>query len=98
MNEVKFLRHKVSGEGLAVDPVKVEAVTTWARPTTPTEVRSFLGLAGYYKRFIENFAEIVGPLTKLTRKDVGFVWNTSCEQAFQALKKKLVTAPILVLP
>ena len=98
LKEVKFLGHKVSGEGLAVDPMKVEAVTAWARPTTPTEVRSFLGLAGYYRRFIENFAKIAGLLTKVTRKDVEFVWNTDCEQAFQALKKKLVTAPELVLP
>src|ERR1044072_6557019 len=72
LEEVKFLGHVISREGIAVDPSKVEAVMAWERPKTVTEIRSFLGLAGYYRRFIEGFAKIAGPLTKLTRKNQPF--------------------------
>ncbi|XP_072066812.1 uncharacterized protein [Arachis hypogaea] len=84
--EVKFLCHVVSKGGIAVDPSKVEAVMEWERPTTVTKVRSFLGLAGYYRRFIEGFSRIALPMTKLTRKDVPFVWTSECEESFQTLK------------
>ena len=88
----------VSSEGIKVDPAKIEAVINWERPKTPTEVRSFMGLAGYYRRFVQDFAKISTPLTKLTRKNEKFVWNERCEESFQELKKRLITAPILVLP
>ncbi|MBT0647295.1 hypothetical protein KJJ93_30345, partial [Escherichia coli] len=78
-----------------MDPSKVEAVLEWNQPTTPTEVRSFLGLADYYRRFIEGFSKIALPMTRLTRKDVAFVWDDKCERAFQLLKEKLTTAPVL---
>ncbi|KAL8098149.1 hypothetical protein AgCh_031068 [Apium graveolens] len=70
----------------------------WERPKTPTKVRSFLGLAGYYRRFVQDFSKIVVPLTKLTRKNEKFIWTEKCEESFQELKKRLVTAPVLVLP
>ncbi|KAL8114594.1 hypothetical protein AgCh_021455 [Apium graveolens] len=96
--EVQFLGHIISREGIQVDPAKIEAVLNWERPKTPTEVRSFLGLAGYYRRFVKDFAKIATPLTKLTRKSEKFVWNDKCEECFQELKNRLVTAPVLVLP
>ena len=98
MKEVQFLGHMISCEGIKVDPSKIEAVMSWERPKTSTEVRSFLGLAGYYRRFVQNFAKIAIPLTKLTRKNEKFVWNEKCEESFQELKKRLVSAPVLALP
>ncbi|KAL0556791.1 hypothetical protein IC582_005308 [Cucumis melo] len=89
---------KFSAKGVSVDPQKVEAVVNWERPISVTEVRSFLGLAGYYRRFIEDFSRLVLPLTALTRKNAKFEWSDKCEQSFQELKKRLVTAPILALP
>nr|XP_025664824.1 uncharacterized protein LOC112763343 [Arachis hypogaea] len=96
--EVKFLGHVVSKGEIAVDPSKVEAVMEWERPTTVMEVRSFLGLAGYYRRFIEGFSRIALPMMKLTRKEVPFVWTSECEESFQTLKQKLTSAPVLILP
>ncbi|XP_058781646.1 uncharacterized protein LOC131655860 [Vicia villosa] len=98
LSEVSFLGHVISGGGVAVDPSKVEAVVNWDRPKSVTEVRSFLGLASYYRRFIMGFAKLALPLTKLTRKEVEFEWDSECEQSFQKLKKKLTTAPVLVIP
>ena len=98
LKEVRFLGHVVSGEGIAVDPTKVESVTEWNAPTTVGEIRSFLGLAGYYRRFIENFSKIARPMTTLLKKDTKFVWTEECEASFQELKKRLVTAPVLILP
>ena len=80
MNEVKFLRHVVSQGGISVDPSKVEAILNWERPTTVTEVRSFLGLAGYYRRFVKNLSQIALFLTKLTRKIAPFEWTLDYEQ------------------
>ncbi|KAL0537580.1 hypothetical protein IC582_026561 [Cucumis melo] len=77
---------------------QIEAVTGWTRPSTVSEVRSFLGLAGYYRRFVENFSRIATPLTQLTRKGAPFVWSKACEDSFQNLKQKLVTAPVLTVP
>ena len=88
----------VSYEGVAVDPSKVEAVLQWESPKSVTEVRSFVGLAGYYRRFIRGFSQIARPLTNLTKKDRPFVWTEQCEAAFQELKTLLTTAPVLVLP
>ena len=75
INEVKFLGHVVSKEGIHVDPSKIEAIKNWKAPKTPTEIRQFLGLAGYYRRFIANFSKLAKPLTTLTQKDVSFNWG-----------------------
>ncbi|WJZ92455.1 hypothetical protein VitviT2T_011446 [Vitis vinifera] len=96
--EVNFLGHVVSEAGIAVDHSKVEVVQEWQRPTNVFEVRSFLGLAGYYRRFVEDFSRIAAPMTWLTRKEVKFDWNEECENAFQELKRKLTTAPMLTAP
>ncbi|KAL4018449.1 hypothetical protein IC575_022045 [Cucumis melo] len=98
LKQVSFLGHVVSKAGVSVDPAKIEAVTGWTRPSTVSEVRSFLGLAGYYRRFVENFSRIATPLTQLTRKGAPFVWSRACEDSFQTLKQKLVTAPVLTVP
>ncbi|KAL0539586.1 hypothetical protein IC582_023802 [Cucumis melo] len=98
LKQVSFLGHVVSKAGVSVDPAKIEAVTGWTRPSTVSEVRSFLGLAGYYRLFVENFSRIATPLTQLTRKGVPFVWSKACEDSFQNLKQKLVTAPVLTVP
>ncbi|XP_071921887.1 uncharacterized protein [Coffea arabica] len=90
--------HKVSEEGIAVNPAKVEAVMLWKQPETPTEVRSFLGLASYYRRFIKDFLKIAGPMTELTKKGNKFIWTPKCESSFRELKKRLTSAPALVLP
>ncbi|XP_042423270.1 uncharacterized protein LOC122010867 [Zingiber officinale] len=95
---VGFLGHVVSSRGISVDPQKIEAITSWEQPKTVQEIRSFLGLAGYYRRFVEGFSSIALPLTRLTRKGEKFSWTESCEQSFQELKRRLVTAPVLVLP
>ncbi|GJW89198.1 putative reverse transcriptase domain-containing protein [Tanacetum coccineum] len=91
-------RGKSKKSGVHVDPAKIEAIKNWAAPTTPTEVRQFLGLAGYYRRFIEGFSLISKPLTKLTQKDKKYEWGKEEEEAFQTLKQKLCSAPILALP
>ena len=98
LREVKFLGHVVSAEGVIVDPGKIEAVLNWERPQSVTEIRSFLGLADYYRRFIKGFSQIAMPLTNLTKKNQPYVWSEECEAAFQDLKTKLTTAPVLVIP
>ncbi|XP_070011058.1 uncharacterized protein [Nicotiana sylvestris] len=97
-NKDAFLGHIFSGEGIQVDTQKIEAVKTWPRPTTSTEVHSFLGLAGYYRRFVEGFPSLSAPLTKLTQKGAKFQWTDACERIFQALKDRLTSAPVLMLP
>ena len=92
---VTFLGHIVSGDGIRVDNQKIEAVQNWPRPTSPINIRSFLGLASYYRRFVEGFLSSSSPLTKLTQKTVKFQWSEACEKSFQELKKRLTTAPIL---
>ncbi|KAI3814120.1 hypothetical protein L1987_18867 [Smallanthus sonchifolius] len=98
IQEVHFLGHVINKKGIHVDPSKIEAIKNWEAPRTPTEVRQFLGLAGYYRRFIENFSKIALPLTTLTQKDKKFDWTDKQESAFQLLKQKLCSAPILSLP
>ncbi|GJS94892.1 reverse transcriptase [Tanacetum coccineum] len=98
LSKVAFLGHIVSAEGITMDPAKVEAITKWPRPTSVTEVRSFLGLAGYYRRFVEGFSRLALPLTKLMRKGEKFVWNEEREKSFEELKQRLVSSPILTLP
>ncbi|GKD85272.1 putative reverse transcriptase domain-containing protein [Tanacetum coccineum] len=91
------LLRKEKFQGLHVDPTKIEAVKNWASPTTPTEIRQFLGLAGYYRRFIKDFSKIVKSLTKLTHKNKKYIWGEKQESGFQLLKQKLCEAPILAL-
>ncbi|GKA74997.1 putative reverse transcriptase domain-containing protein, partial [Tanacetum coccineum] len=98
LREVQFLRHVINGNGIHVDPSKIEAVKNWKAPRTPTKVRSFLGLAGYYRRFIENFSKIAKSLTILIQKCKTFDWDEERELAFQTLKDKLCNAPVLALP
>ncbi|GKF53796.1 putative reverse transcriptase domain-containing protein, partial [Tanacetum coccineum] len=89
----------INNKGVHVDPAKVEAIRNWSAPTTPkTEVRQFLGLARYYRRFIKGFSLISKPLTKLTQKNKKYEWGTEEDEAFQTLKQKLCSAPILALP
>ncbi|GKA68044.1 putative nucleotidyltransferase, ribonuclease H, partial [Tanacetum coccineum] len=95
---VQFLDHLIDSQGLHVDPAKIEAVKNWTSPRTPTEVHQFLGLVGYYRRFIEGFSKIANPLTKLTQKNKNYIWGEEQELAFQLLKQKLCEAPILALP
>ena len=95
---MSFLGHVINQHGITVDPKNVDSVVKWQRPTNVTEVRSFLGLAGYYRRFVRDFSSIAKPMTRLTEKGVPFVWNIDCEASFKTLKDKLVNAPILVLP
>ncbi|GJZ40875.1 putative reverse transcriptase domain-containing protein [Tanacetum coccineum] len=97
LREVQFLRNVINGNGIHVDPSKIEAVKNWKSPKIPTEVRSFLGLAGYYRRFIENFSKIAKSLTILTQKCKTFDWGEEHELAFQTLKDKLCNAPIIAL-
>nr|GEZ99781.1 putative reverse transcriptase domain-containing protein [Tanacetum cinerariifolium] len=98
LNSVQFLGHVIDSSGIHVDPAKIEAIKSWAAPTTPTEVRQFLGLAGYYRWFIKEFSLIAKPLTKLTQKGKPFIWGNNEEEAFQTLKRKLCSASILSLP
>ncbi|GJU35713.1 putative reverse transcriptase domain-containing protein [Tanacetum coccineum] len=98
LREVQFLRHVINGNGIHVDPCKFKAVKNWKAPRTPTEVRYFLGLAGYYRRFIDNFSKIAKSLTILTQMSKTFNWGEEQELAFQTLKDKLCNAPVLALP
>ncbi|GKC35255.1 putative reverse transcriptase domain-containing protein [Tanacetum coccineum] len=98
LQQVAFLGHIVSADGIIMDPSKVKAITKWLRPTTVTEVRSFLGLAGYYLRFVEGFSRLALPLTQLMRKGEKFVWTDERQESFKELKRRLVSAPILTLP
>ncbi|KAI3815748.1 hypothetical protein L1987_15429 [Smallanthus sonchifolius] len=98
LKEVQFLGHIVNDKGIHVDPAKIEAIKNWSTPKTPTEIRSFLGLAGYYRRFIPNFSKIAVLLTALTHKSKSYEWGPKQEEAFQTLKHKLCNAPILTIP
>ena len=98
LDEVKFLGHVVSRDGVSVDPSKIESVLNWESPKNVFEIRSFLGLAGYYRRFVLDFSRLAAPMTRLTRKGTRFVWDDKCEAAFGELKKRLTSAPILVVP
>ena len=96
--EVSFLGHVISKGGIVVDPSKVDAVSQWESPKSVFEVRSFLELVGYYRRFIEGFSKLAMPLTLLTRKGQACVWDAKSEKSFQELKKRLTSAPVLILP
>ncbi|WVZ90087.1 LOW QUALITY PROTEIN: hypothetical protein U9M48_036418 [Paspalum notatum var. saurae] len=94
----EFLGHILSEKGVAVDPSKVQDVLNWKQPETMTEIRSFLGLAGYYRCFIKDFSKTAKPMTSLTKKNARYVWSSNCEEAFQTLKKLLTYAPVLAQP
>jgi hypothetical protein len=96
IEEVPFLGHLVSPEGITVDPSKVKEVLEWKPPTTVSEVRSFFGLAGYYHRFIPNFSKIMKPITELLKKGNNYLWSEPCDEAFKHLKKLSSTSPMLV--
>nr|GEY21310.1 putative reverse transcriptase domain-containing protein [Tanacetum cinerariifolium] len=96
--KVQFLYHVIDSRGIHVDPAKIESIKDWASPKTPTKIRQFLGLAGYYRRFIEGFPKIAKSMTKLTQKGIKFDWGEKEENAFQLIKQKLCSMPILALP
>ncbi|GJU94605.1 putative reverse transcriptase domain-containing protein, partial [Tanacetum coccineum] len=96
--KVQFLGHVIDSRGIHVDPAKIESIKDWASPRSPTEIRQFLGLAGYYRRFIEGFSKIAKSMMKLTQKGIKFDWGEKEENAFQLIKQKLCSAPILALP
>ncbi|GKB09710.1 putative reverse transcriptase domain-containing protein [Tanacetum coccineum] len=98
LSKLQFLGHMIDSEGIHVDPANIESIKNWESPKTPTKIHQFLGLAGYYRRFIEGFSKIAKPMTKLTQKSVKFNWGEKEETAFQTLKQKLCSAPILALP
>jgi hypothetical protein len=98
IKEVPFLGHVVSPEGIVVDPDKVKEVLEWKPPTTVSEVRSFLGLASYYRRFIPNFSKIAKPVTELLKKGNKYLWSEACDEAFKHLKRLLTTSPVLAQP
>jgi hypothetical protein len=98
LKEIKFLGHTISQAGIAVDPDKVQEVMNWKPPTTIRQIRSFLGLAGYYQRFISDFSRIVKPMTELLKKGAKFVWGQKCDDAFHTLRQHLTTAPVLAQP
>jgi hypothetical protein len=96
--EVKFLGHIVGAEGIKVDPAKVQAIQDWEPPTNVHGVRSFVGLATYFRKLIESFSRMVAALTNLTKKETSFVWNEKCQKAFEDVKHALTHAPVLALP
>ncbi|GJU73881.1 putative reverse transcriptase domain-containing protein [Tanacetum coccineum] len=98
ISKLQFLNHVIDSRGIHVDPAKIESIKDWASPKTPTEIRQFLGLAGYYRRFIEGFSKIAKSMTKLTQKGIKFDWGEKEENAFHLIKQKLCSAPILALP
>ncbi|XP_048607727.1 uncharacterized protein LOC111211085 isoform X2 [Brassica napus] len=96
--KIGFLGHVVSEAGVAVDQEKISAISEWPTPKNVTEIRSFLGLAGYYRKYVNNFASIAKPMTRLTGKDTEFDWTEECSGSFTELKRQLTHAPVLVLP
>lgn len=98
MIEVKFLSHVISQEGIVVDRSKIDSILNWDRPKTVSKIKSFLGLVGYYRCMVEMFSRITLPLTRLTRKEVKFVWDDQCEEAFMELKRKLINTLVLTVP
>ncbi|GKF00696.1 putative reverse transcriptase domain-containing protein, partial [Tanacetum coccineum] len=96
--KVQFVGHVIDSRGIHVDPAKIESIRDWASPKTPTEIRQFLGLVGYYRRFIEGFSKIAKSMTKLTQKGIKFDWGENKENTFQLIKQKLCSASILALP
>ncbi|GJY62882.1 putative reverse transcriptase domain-containing protein [Tanacetum coccineum] len=98
LSKARFLGHVIDREGIHVDPTKINSIKDWASPKTLTEICQFLRLAGYYRRFIKGFSKIAKPIMKLSQKNVKFEWTKKAEAAFQLLKQKFCSAPILALP
>jgi hypothetical protein len=98
IGEVPFLGHIISNGGISVDPAKVKEIMEWSIPITVMKVRSFLGLAEYYWRFIEGFSKIAKPMTSLLEKGRKFKWNEKCQDSFDQLKKRLMSPPVLIMP
>ena len=98
LDKVAFFGHVISTEGISVDPQKIEAIMNWKSPTNVSEVCSFLGLAGYYRKFVEGFLKIATPLTNLLKKDQKFEWSDTCQHSFEELRQRLTTTPVLTLP
>ena len=98
LKEVSFLGHIMSVEDIRVEPAKIETIVSWKLPRNVIEVRSFLGLAGYYRRFVKGFSVIASTFTKLLRKWVKFEWDDKCQSSFDQLKKILVEASVLTQP
>ena len=96
--ETSFLGHKITCDGIKMDPAKVQAVMDWPIPRNVKDVRSFLGLAGYYRKFIRGYSRISAPLNELTKKEKGFAWSSSEQQAFEEIKKQMCSAPVLITP
>ena len=98
MEEIAFLGHVVSKHGVQPDSCKIKSIMEWEPPKSVTEIRSFLGLAGYYRRFVKDFSLVAKPLTNLLKKNVAFQWTDACQRSFDELKHRLTSAPILALP
>jgi hypothetical protein len=98
LDSVKFLGHTISKDGISVDPSKVKEVMDWKPPKSVHQICSFLGLAGYYRRFIPDFSRIDKPMTELLKKGVKFVWSEECDKAFHTLREHLTSAPVLTQP
>jgi hypothetical protein len=98
LDTVSFLGHVISKEGIKLDPAKVEAIANRKKSESVIEIRSFLGLVGYYRRFIKGFSTLASPMTRLLKKDLSFARNEKCEKSFQELKRRLMTASVLSLP
>src|ERR1700675_468903 len=97
-NEIKFLGHLVSAEGICVNPDKVKAIVDWPTPKTVKDVRAFLGISGYYRKFIQNYSKVAAPLTELLKDEQRFKWGEEQQHAFDTLKHATTSAPILILP
>ncbi|XP_019196120.1 PREDICTED: uncharacterized protein LOC109190020 [Ipomoea nil] len=97
-DSVAFLGHVITKEGIMVDPTKIRTVKECPTPKIVSEIRSFLGLAGYYRRFVPAFTKVAQPMTRLMKKEIPFRWDTSCALVFQELKERLTTTPVLALP
>lgn len=95
---IKYLGHTLTSQGISPDSDKVTTVKKYPIPTTLKQLRSFLGLASYYRSFVKNFSQIANPLNNLMKKDVSFTWTSECQKAFDALKTALITAPVLIFP
>ena len=98
LDKVAFLGNVISAEGISVDPQKIEAIVNWKPPMNVSEVRSFLGLAGYYRKFVEGFSKIATPLTNLLKRDQKFEWPDTCQHSFKELRQRLRTSLVLALP
>jgi hypothetical protein len=98
LKEVAFLGHIITDVGIKVDPRKISKILNWKQPIDVSKIRSFLGLAGYYRRFIEGFSKIVKPLTSLLDKGKEFKWDEACQKCFEELMERLTTTPVLIMP